>query len=362
MRHRFHSICPYFAMFPEQFVQKHLVWSEPGDIVLDPFVGRGTTVFQALLSDRQAIGGDTNEVAVCVSRAKATAPRLERVLSRIDQLESTYRRRRRSVRERALREFFSVCFHPSTLDQVLYLRAQLAWKRSSTDAFVAALILGVLHGESHRSAWCLSNRMPRTISTKPAYSVRWWRAHGLVPPRRDAFQILREVALYRYVSPVPVRRGVIVQSDARRLGSRLRAFSGRVTLLLTSPPYIDTTDYREDQWLRLWFLGAYDQRPRRERDDRHRGEVTYWRFLTESWAGIRDLLGRRADVIIRIGGRRTSRESARAGLLGSLRDGLDRPVRLLDEWSSSIVDGQVHAFRPGAEGTKVEHDFHLRVY
>jgi hypothetical protein len=121
MRHRFHSICPYFAMFPEQFVQKHLVWSEPGDIVLDPFVGRGTTVFQALLSDRQAIGGDTNEVAVCVSRAKATAPRLERVLSRIDQLESTYRRRRRSVRERALREFFSVCFHPSTLDQVLYL-------------------------------------------------------------------------------------------------------------------------------------------------------------------------------------------------------------------------------------------------
>ena len=25
MRHRFHSLCPNFAMFPEQFVQKHLI-------------------------------------------------------------------------------------------------------------------------------------------------------------------------------------------------------------------------------------------------------------------------------------------------------------------------------------------------
>src|SRR5206468_2066632 len=121
VRHRFHSICPYFAMFPEQFVQKHLIWSKPGDVVLDPFVGRGTTVFQALLEDRDAIGGDVNPVAVCVSRAKVSAPPQKRVLRRIDQLEETFDPRR-SWSSPGLGEFFAACFHASTWRQLRYLQ------------------------------------------------------------------------------------------------------------------------------------------------------------------------------------------------------------------------------------------------
>ena len=74
VRHRFHALCPYFAMFPEMLVRKHLVWSKRGDLILDPFSGRGTTVFESLLNDRRAIACDTNPVAVCVSRAKSAAP------------------------------------------------------------------------------------------------------------------------------------------------------------------------------------------------------------------------------------------------------------------------------------------------
>ncbi|MYA91624.1 MAG: site-specific DNA-methyltransferase, partial [Synechococcus sp. SB0663_bin_10] len=47
MRHRFHAICPYFAMFPEAFVKGHLAASPHRGVVFDPFCGRGTTVFQA---------------------------------------------------------------------------------------------------------------------------------------------------------------------------------------------------------------------------------------------------------------------------------------------------------------------------
>ena len=40
MRHPLHSICPYFAMFPESFVTKQLLaYTERGDIVFDPFSG-----------------------------------------------------------------------------------------------------------------------------------------------------------------------------------------------------------------------------------------------------------------------------------------------------------------------------------
>jgi DNA modification methylase len=59
-------------MFPESFVQKQLLaYSRPGDKVFDPFCGRGTTILEGLLNDRNAIGSDINPVGACISGAKA---------------------------------------------------------------------------------------------------------------------------------------------------------------------------------------------------------------------------------------------------------------------------------------------------
>ena len=45
------------AMFPEQLAEDHIIsWSNPGDIVLDPFLGSGTTAKMALLKNRNFIG------------------------------------------------------------------------------------------------------------------------------------------------------------------------------------------------------------------------------------------------------------------------------------------------------------------
>lgn len=45
------------AMFPEQLAADHIsTWTNPGDIVLDPFMGSGTTGKMAILSDRHYIG------------------------------------------------------------------------------------------------------------------------------------------------------------------------------------------------------------------------------------------------------------------------------------------------------------------
>src|SRR2546425_560742 len=94
MRHRFHALCPYFAMFPETFVEK---WvdrlTKRGDVVLDPFCGRGTAPFQALLMERNAVGCDINPVAYCVTSAKTNAPRASAVRRRITQLEKQFNAR-----------------------------------------------------------------------------------------------------------------------------------------------------------------------------------------------------------------------------------------------------------------------------
>ena len=50
------------APFPEALVQDHIIsWSNPGDVVFDPFLGSGTTAKMALLNDRHYIGFEMNE-------------------------------------------------------------------------------------------------------------------------------------------------------------------------------------------------------------------------------------------------------------------------------------------------------------
>lgn len=45
------------AVFPEELARDHiLTWSNPGDVVLDPFTGSGTTAKMALLNGRDYIG------------------------------------------------------------------------------------------------------------------------------------------------------------------------------------------------------------------------------------------------------------------------------------------------------------------
>lgn len=360
-RHRFHSLCPYFAMFPETFVRRNvLAWSSREDIILDPFSGRGTTVFESLLNGRKALGCDTNPVAVCLSRAKADPPKLVQVLERLTELAAITFAASPETKE-LQDEFFQMCFHEDTLHQILLLMNHLQWRSSRVDCFIAAMALGCLHGESHRTALCFSNRMPRTISTKPAYSVRWWKRNGCAPPQRDVFAILKQCAEYRFVSELPLVKGRIAEGDARKASALLKSYKNRVKLVITSPPYLDITDYHEDQWLRLWFLGGPSKPIAGQgKDDRHRVSEAYWSFLSEAWQGIAPLLQDSAQVVVRIGGTRLPEQELRAELLSSLNTTGYR-FALREARQSDVMNGQKRTFAPTSKKTSVEYDFRFQM-
>jgi hypothetical protein len=306
------------------------------------------------------VGCDTNPVAVCLSKAKSDPPTLEELRKRIDALEQKSGRFTSKAHE-VDDEFFNLCFHEGTLRQLLFLKEKLEWRSERVDCFIAALALGCLHGESHRTELCFSNRMPRTISTKPAYSVRWWKQNRCHPPKRDAFSILRTCAEYRYHSPVPSLKGRVVEGDVRRAGSLLRSYRDRVKLVITSPPYLDITDYHEDQWLRLWFLGgAMKPITGQGRDDRHRHIGSYWQFLREAWKGVVPLLQDAAQVVIRIGGTRLGGEQLQVGLLESLNS-TGRMFKLAESRETLIKNGQRRIFQTAPDKASVEHDFRFKL-
>lgn len=357
MRNKLHAICPYFAMFPEDFVQKHLVWAKKDDIVFDPFCGRGTTILESLLGDREVAGCDINPVAACISKAKAQIPPLAILLKRLREIENSYTRNNIAKAES---EFFRYCFHHKTYGQIVHLKNSLQWNRSPVDCFLAATVLGRLHGESHRSERYLSNRMPRTISTKPAYSVKWWKENGYTAPERDAFNVVRTDLLYRAEAPRPSRRGRVRIGDVRQAHRLFPSLAKSVNLVITSPPYLDTTNFAEDQWLRLWFLGRESFSQQGRRDDRHVSLNKYWTFLADAWGGIGPLLAKKCRIIVRIGGK-IDFEQADKGLRTTLGSGLSQRIKLIDKRVSNIRDGQLRSFRPNIKGTGAEYDFHFQL-
>jgi hypothetical protein len=367
MRNRLHALCPYFAMFPENFVAKCVeTYTKRNDYVFDPFCGRGTTILQSLLMDRNSAGTDTNPVAYCVSSAKARVPPFDDVMNGIDSLEKKYisiNRRMLELERNSLPKFFRHAYRPATLRSLLFLRASLKWRDNAIDRFVAALILGSLHGEMDKSSSYLSNQMPRTISTKPRYSMKYWHKHRLVPPRREVFDLLRKKAVYRFSTGVPKKRGAVSLGDARDAADIFRSLHGRVKAVVTSPPYLNVTRYEEDQWLRLWFLG-FESQPTYgalSRDDRHVSQDNYWEFLSESWEGIAPLLAKGAVLICRLAGKGIRRKDLTDNLHDSILSTFPCAYMLRQPEISKIRNRQTRYFRPGAAGCFFEVDYAFKL-
>lgn len=68
-----HNFHPFPAKFPPQ-LPKHFIelYTKPGDIVLDPMSGSGTTILEATLTERRAIGTDIDPLAILIAMVKTT--------------------------------------------------------------------------------------------------------------------------------------------------------------------------------------------------------------------------------------------------------------------------------------------------
>lgn len=84
---------PYWARKPLNIVEIVInALSSKGDIVIDPFMGSGTTLFAALKNDKMAIGGDINPLSVFLVKAiLEIAKNGEEIVPEIEQILSKHR-------------------------------------------------------------------------------------------------------------------------------------------------------------------------------------------------------------------------------------------------------------------------------
>src|SRR6267142_1863809 len=107
---RWAGIGPYYAMFPVWFADAVVrEFTASGDVVVDPFAGRGTSIFSASVQGRVGVGIELNPVGWVYARTKLNPASREAVEDRIYELGTRTERYRHADDE--LPEFSSCALH-----------------------------------------------------------------------------------------------------------------------------------------------------------------------------------------------------------------------------------------------------------
>lgn len=295
------GICPYFTMFPLDFPLSILKRrAREGDVVLDPFCGRGTTNFAARLVGLRSIGVDSSPVAAAIAASKLAKATYEDILAEARKILTISR-----ARYIPTDEFWQWAFHPSALDALCRLRETLLQScTTNTRIALRGIILGALHGPKQKTfPSYFSNQCPRTYAPKPAYAVRYWKDRGLIPEAVDILAVIERRAR-RYYKMSPDTGGFVRLADSREADAvQPEEPHTRFNWVITSPPYYGMRTYVADQWLRNWFVGGPDFVDYTNRDQvLHSSPEKFAAELHRVWRNAANVCAPSAKMVIRFGG------------------------------------------------------------
>jgi hypothetical protein len=296
------GICPYFTMFPLDFPYRILKrFAKDGDGVADPFCGRGTTLFASRLLGLPCFGIDSHPVAVAISEAKLANASPNRIMQTAKHILNDITEASDIPRG----NFWDWAFNSEVLRIICRLREGLLNNCDShSRKALRGIILGALHGPIHKTKKSyFSNQSPRTYAPKPDYAVRFWKSHGLKPPKINVLKIIEERA-ERYFKIEKSQSNALVRTGDSRDPHTFENLdlTKKVKWVITSPPYYGMTTYMPDQWLRLWFLGGTPKvKYSFDNQIKHLSQEIFIDQLRQVWTNLNVICDENARLIIRFG-------------------------------------------------------------
>jgi hypothetical protein len=291
-----HRLHPYLGKFIPQLVEELLArYFAPGQRVLDPFAGSGTTAVQALESGLDATAVEVAAFNCLLMRVKTARWNLfglehdlRDALRRVDEYEGVGR-----TRNAYLRKWYA----PAALGELLFFR-------SLVNEYEHGDVLRVILSRAARSARLTTHFDLESPST-PQREEYWCHKH-----RRTCRPVTTARQFLRRYGPDTVRRirefdrvrarnrtAEIVHDDSRTAG-----FERRLDGILTSPPYPGLIDYHEQHRYAYELLGLDDRRelelgPAAAGTSRE-ALARYAAGIVEVLTNARSALRRRAPVVI----------------------------------------------------------------
>jgi len=252
--HSLHEIS-YRACFkpqlPRFFIER---LTKPGDSVLDPFSGRGTTALEAALLGRVPVASDINPLSRILLEPRLAPPSLAEIEARLSQIPWTAASN--------WPDDLLVFYHPDTLRQISALRAYLLAREADgqldpIDRWVRMVAVNRLTG--HSSGFFSVYTMPPNQAVSARSQAKINARRHQTPISKDVASIIaaKSASLLadvgdktRTALATISRNATIVTRPAAALRD-IRADS--IDLVVTSPPFLDIVQYANDNWLRCWF-------------------------------------------------------------------------------------------------------------
>jgi DNA modification methylase len=239
------------AELPRFFIK---LLTKEKNVVYDPFAGRGTTIIEAALLNRNIIANDINPLSTIFSKSRLFIPSYDEVEERLSKIKF----RNGLNADIDLSMFYSV----ETESEIVSLRNYLIKKKKHQeedfiDEWIRMIATNRLTGHSKNffSVYTLppnqavtqerQKRINKQRSQKPSYKdVKYI----ILKKTRDLTSGI-DKGLIDQLNRIGSKAKFL--NDDARFTSSIR--SNSVQLTVTSPPFLDIVNYAEDNWLRCWF-------------------------------------------------------------------------------------------------------------
>ena len=231
---------------PRFFVE---LFTSEGDIVYDPFNGRGTTTVEAALLNRNIIANDVNPLSLIFTRPRISVPSIIEIEARLNEV---------SLRKNLKAEIeLSMFYEKNTLAEIVSLRNYLKQrllekKEDDIDRWIRMVATNRLTG--HSNGFFSVYTLPPNQAVTAERQIKINVANKQEPEYRDVKKLIlrKSKALMRDVKieKTETISALYLNCDA---AETKKIKSGSVSLTVTPPPFLDVVQYAADNWLRCWF-------------------------------------------------------------------------------------------------------------
>jgi DNA modification methylase len=247
-----HRLHPYLGKFIPQLVEVFLKkYFQPGQMILDPFVGSGTTLIEANLLNMSSVGVELSEFSYLITKVKTQKYSVELVekeildiLNKTKEFSRKIQKNQRSLFEDwsfEPSEYFKNWYHPRAIKEIYFYRSLIPNYQNQD-------ILKIILSRSARSA----RQIPHYDLARPKKPVKekyWCLKHKqYCEPINNAIKFITRYSLdtIKRIKEFDKLRTsakiILLQGDARKIKLPVKKESDGI---FTSPPYLGLINYHE---------------------------------------------------------------------------------------------------------------------
>ncbi len=247
-----HGYYTYPAKFIPQLASRIITqYSDKGDVVIDPFMGSGTTIVEALVNDRIGIGTDINEIAVLVSKVKTTPIDCNLLLEESSNLLFQTNFSNNNNTKVELPKRIDYWFKPHIKSELLIiLKNILKINKIDIRDFFLVAFSQILKS---CSIWMQKSVKPtRDFNKKeisPLYKFKWHLDRMI--KRHKKFNTILSSDAFNDID----KHRIIKNNTSKKLPCE----NEKAALVVTSPPYVTSYEYADLHQLPLLWLGYLEE-------------------------------------------------------------------------------------------------------